>query len=61
MLVLEKYFVFYLKTLIGLCILFRCYNIHVLCGSVVEYNLHIYIHIYISHSVVQSGGSGFPP
>jgi len=40
--VLEKYLVLYLKLWLGYCILFRCYNILVLFGSVVEYTRIIY-------------------
>ena len=41
---LEKYFVLYLKLWLGYCILFRCYKILVLCGSVVE-NIIYCIHM----------------
>ena len=40
-----------LKLLLSYCILFSCYNIHVLCGSVLEYNIHC-IHVTVLSKVV---------
>ena len=37
---------------LGYCILFRCYNIHVLYGTVVEYDIYIYICIIELSKVV---------
>jgi hypothetical protein len=35
----------------GLLYLLRCYNIHVLCGSIVEYIIY-YIHVMVLSKVV---------